>query len=82
MKEAGYFPANFHIYTGNFVAEDTSLQMGEHFLAGERADLSAYCSLNLDSASENAHSALYFQCDFAQFWGRGSLSNTAGLIHQ
>lgn len=47
MREAGYLPAHFHIYTGNFVAGETTLQTGEHFLAGERANLSVYYSANL-----------------------------------
>lgn len=65
MREAGYLPAHFHIYTGNSVAGETTLQTGEHFLAGERADLSANYSANLNNGSENTLSALYFQCGFA-----------------
>lgn len=46
MREAGYLPVHFHLYTGNFVAGETTLQT-EHFLAGERANLSVYYSANL-----------------------------------
>lgn len=60
-RKAGYLPAHFDICTGHCVAGETTLQAGEN--------LSVYYSANLNNGSENAHSALYFQRDFANDLG-------------
>lgn len=53
MRKAGDLPAHFDIHTRHFVTGETTWQTGEN-LAGERADLPAYYSANLNNGSENS----------------------------